>query len=157
VTGALFYSIHFILMSELGHDEPSKLDSSYPFDLFCLDYTEPNVLSEEWPFAEKQLKSTSSRPRIQYGHGLDARRTAKYRCYPISESPVMRSLLQHPDAVTRQGMMTLIDSCLATCPPDRRPNPPTRSQKRVKGGLVSWMDENASFVMHYIRWAPCLK
>jgi hypothetical protein len=151
------------VMSELGSDAPGSVDSKNvgqmnPFDVFYLDFADDlNALPEEWPVLEKESRSVTSRPRVPYGKGPDAQRTAKYRCYPIRESPVIRQLLHHPGAVSKRWMMQLIDICLASSPPGKRPTPPTRSQKRAKGGLVSWIDENAGFVMHYVRWSNCFK
>jgi hypothetical protein len=89
-------------------------------------------------------------PRQPWGHGRDALRCMRFRNYPAAASPIFHCLSQGKSEITKPTLQTFIDLCIASCPEDMRPKPPTRSQKRVKAGLVYWLDENALCVMRYL-------
>jgi hypothetical protein len=88
--------------------------------------------------------------RRSYGHGIESIRSAPYRHYPIKESRVIGYLKDTHGAVTKDLLIGLIGDVLAACPRHRRPLPPTRNQKRTKGGLTAWLDEHVMFVASFI-------
>jgi hypothetical protein len=69
----------------------------------------------------------------------------------MSESPIMRQMQSLYGLVTNQMLRNLIDEALSHAPENVRPPPPSRDQRRAKGGLVSWIDDNAAFVRAYLR------
>jgi hypothetical protein len=88
--------------------------------------------------------------RLVYGKGKDARRTAKYIRYPISLSPVFLYLQARHIRITKIGLTELVMRLLEIIPPEQRPHGPTRNQKRVKGGLLYWLDHNARLIFPYL-------
>jgi hypothetical protein len=85
-----------------------------------------------------------TRPRERWGHGQEARLTAHYRRYEVGRSPIYRILQHQFPMVTAKGMCELIECIIASCPEEQRPRGPSRSQRRVKGGLVCWLDAHSA-------------
>jgi hypothetical protein len=102
------------------------------------------------PEASRHLLNTQ-RQRHPYGMGIDALRTRPYRHYPMAQSPTMRQLQSRYGLVTNQMLRNLIGQALSHAPENMMLRPPTRDQRRAKGGLISWIDDNAAFVRAYLR------
>jgi hypothetical protein len=98
----------------------------------------------------KRDSLSPDRPRKQYGQGIDAKRTAIFRHYRIQDSYVVRQIACLVPVVTRQVLMNLISDALQNCGDLVCPSPPTRDQRRVKAGLVSWIDHNTAFMSRYL-------
>jgi hypothetical protein len=94
--------------------------------------------------------------RRPYGSGIDARRTAQFRAYHIETSPIFRCLERIYGKVTKEMLTDVIVGALHHALPSRRPPPPSRSQKRAKAGLATWIDDNALFVMDFLRSQPSI-
>jgi hypothetical protein len=95
--------------------------------------------------------------RRRYGDGIDAKRTEQYRAYPADRSIIVPEIARLFGKVTKGLLLRVIEDSLRLCPEDRRPVAPTRSQKRMKAGLVAWIDENRPLVMAYLRWSASLR
>jgi hypothetical protein len=106
------------------------------------------IIAEEPPDPPDPPRSRTD--RIPYGQGIDASRTARYRAYPVYASRVINFLQQGGERVTKEVLAQLIASVVSVLPPCLRPPPPSRSQKRSKGGLVCWIDEHQELVMSYL-------
>jgi hypothetical protein len=91
--------------------------------------------------------------QLIYGKGKEARQTAKYIRYPMALSPIAFYLQARQIEITKIGLTQLIVRLLAIIPLEQRPHGPTRNQKRVKGGLLYWLDHNASVLFPYLRFA----
>jgi hypothetical protein len=124
---------------------PDVLDNQPLFDNKVISF--PQVASD--PISQQSV-SRVVRPRYPWGYGRDAMRCARFRSYPTAASPIFRYLSQGNIEITKRELQILINLCIASCSEDIRPNPPTRSQKRAKAGLVCWLDENAPCVMRYL-------
>jgi hypothetical protein len=72
----------------------------------------------------------------------------------MEHSMIFRDLTQTSGKVTKEFLMNVINGALHWARPDHRPPAPTRSQKRSKAGLVAWLDDNARFVVSYLRSRP---
>jgi hypothetical protein len=126
------------------------------------DWFDPQDDEIEWctgPSAEESPVPppvAAEHRRRPYGHGIDARRTAQLRLYPMEHSPIFRHLKRTSGKVTMPLLMGVVAGVLGLMAPNRRPPPPGRSQKRAKPGLVAWLDENASLVMGYLRSHPTI-
>jgi hypothetical protein len=96
------------------------------------------------------IRSKSMVQRRPYGQGRDAHLTARYRGYRVGDSAICSRLQRFMSPLTKRIMLNLIEGALANCPEDIRPRPPTRTQKRVLGGLIAWTEDNASFLMRYM-------
>jgi hypothetical protein len=94
------------------------------------------------------------RVRKKYGQGIDAKRTAVFRNYQPRQVFVLQLIHELFPVVTRQVLMELIVNALARFPLSMRPRQPTRAQKRVKAGLLAWIDENQSFMTWYLNSRP---
>jgi hypothetical protein len=92
------------------------------------------------------------RQRCKYGLGVDARRSARFRTYPIETSTIHKHLHDVYGIVTKELLQSLISALINQCPPSARPNAPTRDQRRAKGGLVAWLDDNESMALSYLRF-----
>jgi hypothetical protein len=68
----------------------------------------------------------------------------------MCRSPVLRFLRDSYGTVTKEMLLNMISASLRRCPESARPLPPTRAQRRMKAGLVSWLDENATFMMCFL-------
>jgi hypothetical protein len=115
------------------------------------DDTSDELFQEKWsadlpaPAAQRHRRRRST-----YGQGIDARRTREYREYELNTSPVYTALEKAYPRVTRALLLELANAVIAESPPQFRPRPPNRSQRRAKGGLVSWLDANQCAVVHYL-------
>jgi hypothetical protein len=107
----------------------------------------PDAISLTSPIS----KAPRRRRRRAHGLGVDARRTARYRAYPIEESVIHRHLQEVHGIVTIEMLQSLITILIDRCPPWARPPAPTRNQRRVKGGLVAWLDANESLALTHLR------
>jgi hypothetical protein len=143
--------------------ECDDVNSSYLFPLFDYD-SSPDVINNQPLFDNEIITLTqvtkihidrhnvlrTVRSRHPWGYGRDAMRCARFRNYPVVASPIFRYLSQGNEEITKASLQRLIDLCIASCPKDLCPKPPTRSQKRVKAGLVYWLDKNSICVMKYL-------
>lgn len=96
------------------------------------------------------------RPRLQYGHDIDTQRTAAFRSYPMEYSLIYRYLAATAGTVTEELLMSVVAAVLRQSPPNHRPPPLTRFQKRAKAGLMAWLDDNSSLVLAYLRSWPSI-
>jgi hypothetical protein len=69
----------------------------------------------------------------------------------LEKSKAIRYLKAVYGAVTKAMLLNLVFDVLAICPVAIRPLPPSRNQKRAKGGLVAWLDEHQSLVLSYLK------
>jgi hypothetical protein len=149
-------------------DAFSELESDYSpsNDFLFPDDCETGIVNNDISLSESPMISdlTRSETTIQsihekslrqliYGKGKEARQTAKYNQYPIVLSPTASYLQARQIEITKIGLTQLIVRLLDIIPPERRPHKPTRNQKRVKGGLLYWLDHNASVLFPYLRFA----
>jgi hypothetical protein len=129
------------MVSGYGHDL-DPLDDVLGFD--CDFPREPDL----GPYPEGISDYSSPRqPENAYDLGMSAR----YRAYPIEASTVHRHLRHMHGLVTKEMLQSFITALRRRCPPSTRPAPPTRAQRRAKGGLVAWLDENESMALSYLR------
>jgi hypothetical protein len=107
----------------------------------------PNLTTSEVPAVSFQ----PPHHRKKYGQGIDAKRTEIFRRYPTADSYILHQIGKRFKRVTRQVLLDLIDGALASHAQRVPLEPPTRNQKRVKAGLVAWIDDNAAFMHRYLR------
>jgi hypothetical protein len=89
------------------------------------------------------------RKRCPWGKRKDSRKTSQFRAYDISQSPALIYLqLSHLD-VTKDVLIHLIETVVMFTPPNERPELPGRNMKRVKAGLVMWLDQHVMLVARY--------
>jgi hypothetical protein len=86
-----------------------------------------------------------------YGYGVDAKRSAKYRVYDTTQSDILQELRNIYGIVTKEMLCDLIGASINSCPLSLRPSPPTRAQKRAKGGLVAWIDDHTPLVASFLQ------
>jgi hypothetical protein len=79
--------------------------------------------------------------RREYGRGAEAARTSQVRSYDISQSKVYEWLQAKFKSVSKQMLLHLIRNICDACKEMNRPPPPSRTQMRVKNGLVQWLDD----------------
>jgi hypothetical protein len=123
------------------------------FDVAPLPHIDPMAdltLESDYSFDFVYPTNNSHSGRQPYGHGLEARRSAPYRSYPMCRSPVLHFLHLSYGTVTKEMLLNMIRTSLRRCPESARPAPPTRAQRRMKAGLVAWLDENATFMMCFL-------
>jgi hypothetical protein len=109
------------------------------------------LLRERWSTSVAvPAAQCDKRRRCTYGQGIDAKRTRKYREYELTTSPMYTLLERTYARVTHSLLLELIDAVIAESPPQFRPHPPDRNQRRAKGGLVAWLDANQCIVVHYL-------
>jgi hypothetical protein len=123
-----------------------------PFDdrlAFDCDFA-GNPGSCSLPDPEPPKKASRSRKRCAYGLGIEAQRSARYLAYPVQASTIHKHLRDAYGIVTRKMLQGLIAALIHRCPLSARPLPPTRDQRRAKGGLMAWLDDNESMVLPYL-------
>jgi hypothetical protein len=111
-------------------------------------------------FAESWFGSARDHPepghRRRYGEGIEARRSAQYRHYDWHHSLIYQLLQHQQKIVTKVTLRDFIDDVIEATPENVRPKPPTRDQRRAKGGLVWWLDNHAAFVVQHLRWGAVI-
>jgi hypothetical protein len=134
------------LFPSFDYDSPLDVIDNQPlFDNEIITLTQVTKIPIDQHHVLRTIRS-----RHPWGYGRDAMRCARFRSYPITISPIFRYLSQGNEEITKASLQRLIDLCIASCPNDLCLKPPTRSQKRVKAGLVYWLDKNATCVMKYL-------
>jgi hypothetical protein len=121
-----------------------------PFeDSFISDWNFPSEPSHTYPIPSSRPKTvpSSAQRRHGYGMGVDARRSARYRAYPVQSSTIHRRLCDVYGIVTKEMLQALITAVIDRSPVTARPLAPTRSQRRVKGGLMAWLDDHESVAL----------
>jgi hypothetical protein len=88
--------------------------------------------------------------RCPWGKGIDSRKAFEFRRYDISQSPALTYLNCSYNEVTRHMLSHLIDTVITRSPSRERPTPPGRNMRRVKNGLVMWLDQHIEFVARYL-------
>jgi hypothetical protein len=78
--------------------------------------------------------------RRNYGSGPEAARTSEFRSYDISQSKSYKWLQDGLGYVSKEMLIHFIQTILTACPEASRPPSPSRTQRRVKNGLVQWLD-----------------
>jgi hypothetical protein len=147
---------------EVSSLEPFAMDAPDPFWEFRFD-SEP-VDDCQWipgqdPAPPAQVPSPTSEEKVPhirkpYGHGIDARRTVRFHEYGVRDSWMYRYLLCRYRALTKHVLIELASAVIENAPESSRPQPPTRSEKRAKAGLLLWIDRNACLVLDYLRSHP---
>jgi hypothetical protein len=94
--------------------------------------------------------------RMKYGKGIDARRTAPYRRYDIRKSQIFGYLEKRFSMVTKELLLRLAHSIVDSAADPSKVSPPGRTQKRIRSGLVLWMEQNSAVVWSYLRTHPQL-
>jgi hypothetical protein len=112
--------------------------------------TQPETVAfAHGPTARRAVPSAS--PRRAYGQGIDAQRTAIFRHSQMRNTILLEYLRRLFPVITFQVLNDLIVGALANCSEGTGPKRPTRTQRRVKGGLLAWMDYNSAFMYWYLR------
>jgi hypothetical protein len=138
--------------------EPFALDVTDPCSYFQFDSdssAESDWISGQIPSPLNTLDQPISKKRIRrsrkpYGYGVDARRTAKFRKHNITRSWMYHYLEAHYHVVTKDMLLRLVNAVVESIPEHLRPQSLTRSEKRVKAGLMLWIDGHAGQVLTYL-------
>jgi hypothetical protein len=88
--------------------------------------------------------------------GLNARRAARFRNYDFENSFMSQYLKTFYPVITTKLLLDLVNTTFEHIPPSVRPEKPSRTQKRTKGGLMKWIDENNGEVLNYLAVHPLL-
>jgi hypothetical protein len=137
-------------------NRPSQLSSQQtPFSSNFFEYDEETDFTFGTPDHFFSHPSTSaSTPihpkRCPWGKGTDSHKTVEYRAYHIWQSPALAYLNWSYDEVTKDLLLRLIDAVVMQIPIRERPDPPGRNMKRVKSGLVMWLDQHIELVIRYL-------
>jgi hypothetical protein len=94
-----------------------------------------------------------SRKKIMNGTGREYAKIPKWiRSYDLETSPVYRQLRIHNSTsmISVDVLKDLIIAIQTSSPENNRPTPPTRAKKRLKKGLIVWLDQNAVAVFKYL-------
>jgi hypothetical protein len=140
---ASFDSVPFDVFDPF-QDDPLDRDAGPMFDWIPNDGN-PLQMTAVPPKPRRKVHSL----RKSYGLGIDARRTAVYRCHNVEDSPMYHFLENRFQVVSNAVLLALANAVVENSPAWSRPRPPTRSEKRVKAGLVLWMIRNSPHVMEY--------
>jgi hypothetical protein len=65
-----------------------------------------------------------------------------------------RQLRCHYGIFTKVAFLTLANAVVENTPEWCRPPFPTRSERRAKAGLITWMDRNTPLVLSYLASNP---
>jgi hypothetical protein len=86
------------------------------------------------------------------GSGREAARAAMFQMHNVDSSRVVNEWKKTLEGttITKRLLMTLIKSILDFCPVYQRPSPPTRNMKRMKQGLIFWLDTDEVVALHYL-------
>jgi hypothetical protein len=136
---------------ELFGINSARSDSVGAFDSANLELfpmLSDDVLDAEWWKVPRQHKVP--RVRKPYGQGIDARRTSVYRQCKVSQSMIYQFLQHHYGSISHAFLLELVGSIINSCPEWQRPIPPSRSAKRIKAGVVAWMESNVTYVLSYV-------
>jgi hypothetical protein len=100
------------------------------------------------PSITQQKRSKKS--NTPYGKGLEARRAAPYHHYDTLHSPSFLCLHAIYKEVTRSKLAEVSKAILETTPHGIHLTPLPRHQRRVKGGMLRWLDDNLGALHSYI-------
>jgi hypothetical protein len=92
--------------------------------------------------------------RTRHAHGIDTKKTARYRLCNFENSAVYQYLKSGDIEVTKKSLSVLVNAVLKNIFPSLRPPPPTRSQKQAKVGLISWLECNVGEVLNFLAQHP---
>jgi hypothetical protein len=117
----------------------------------------PNVISDydvpesslDFCYYERSPPTRNSQ-RVKYGTGIDARRTAQFHGYNPEHSEVYQALERVGIAVTKDLLLQLTAAIVDNAPPGSGLIAPGRTIKRIKSGLVFWLEENARYTWAYL-------
>jgi hypothetical protein len=70
--------------------------------------------------------------------------------HKAQNSYVYRFLQNDYAHITHSLLIDLAKAVVENTPGWERPSPPSRNEKRVKAGILTWMDRNAPQVLHYL-------
>jgi hypothetical protein len=145
------YKCQFTLMSfDPWSNNDSTDQQTWGYNDFDDDMATDSVATIVSQASSSQVIKKSRAQRKSYGSGIEAKRTAFMKNYDTSRSPILLLLRQCGIPDTKSNFLALIQNAVLDCPENERPTHPSRSRKRVKGGLVQWMDMNAEFIQEYI-------
>jgi hypothetical protein len=140
-----------------GLSSPSAWWMDFPTDTPLDDEDDAAWYRKTWLDNSPRAQTARvQRPRRQYGRGIDARRTAAFRSYPMEHSLIYRYLAETAGTVTKELLLSVVAGTLRQSPPGQHRPPPKRSQKRAKAGLVAWLDDNIPFVLDYLQSRPSI-
>jgi hypothetical protein len=130
------------------YDEDIDFTFSIP-DHFLSEISAPNPIPN--PIPTPTSTSMISHPkRCPWGKGTDSLKTSQFRAYDISQSPALTYLKWSYNEITKGVLLHLIDAVVMQMPLQERPDPPGRNMKRVKRGLVMWLDQHIELVVLYL-------
>jgi hypothetical protein len=148
------------LMSTIGNDHPSSnqsdhYDVSDVFLSFDSDQSDDQAVDAPGDSStpDPSLPATCEecgRKRTPYGQGIEAKRTAPFRQYRPSNSPMYRTLRKQFTKITKKLLRGLSDDACRGAG-QHGVVPPSRNQKRQKRGLIMWMDQNSELMLNYLQ------
>jgi hypothetical protein len=124
------------------NEEPSGACAKSPEPPMAIDATKPPSIA---------VKRFARHDRRGYGDGEEAARTSRFRSYDISQSRSYQWLQRGFGWVSKPMLIHLIRSIRDACPEGGRPAPPSRTQTRIKGGLVQWLDDYEIIALPLLR------
>jgi hypothetical protein len=122
---------------------PSISDPPEPATLVPLE----SIQCHRARITQKKPSKKSSAP---YGRGIEALRAAQYHHYDTLHSPSFLCLHVIYKEVTRSKLIEVSKAILETTPQGIRLTPLSRHQRRVKGGMLRWLDDNLDALHSYI-------
>jgi hypothetical protein len=99
---------------------------------------------------DEQNDEMKTRNVKKRGTGCEAEKTSQYRTYDYQTSAVYKRIQYHFDSCTIPVLNNLITGIRESCPDDIRPEPPSRSMKRIRPGLIYWLDTHESLALKYL-------
>jgi hypothetical protein len=133
--------------------EFEPFEDSYFGEEGTVDYNDGEDLMETNSVAtaisdarSRRVTGEPLRQRVPYGTGIEAQRTAVIANYDISRSPILSLLRIYDISDDMKSLLTLIKHVLLSYPEGERPNPPSRTQRRMKRGLVQWLDIHGALI-----------
>jgi hypothetical protein len=99
---------------------------------------------------EFQIEEVRKRKTVARGTGAEAQKTSQYLKRDNDASLTLRRLNHRYGFVYKKILRIVIDNIRASCPDDSRPEPPNRTMKRAKGGLVAWLDDHQALALKYL-------
>jgi hypothetical protein len=126
----------------MDEGEPSdSMDLLSDFDLELFS-SHPDACSAMFNIQSSPRPTSLTTGRRQWGTGREASLTAVYRHYDLSQSPAFYLLGSDTSNLTIEQLLQLIHQIRESIPAESRPKGPSRTQRRVKVGLIAWLDMN---------------
>jgi hypothetical protein len=131
-------------------------DWSFGFDEFGDEVS--TILSEEVEIEKESQVATPKiigRPRVRYGTGIEAKRTAQFRCLEVRNSSVLRYLhLNHRP--TKAFLIRLVKALIdeAEFTQSNELSKPTRTERRSRSALVLWLERHIQHMLQFFESHP---